>query len=82
MYRTGDILARTISEIVAGADFADILFNALRLPICPDHVDLFTQLVDSCFIGDKLALLLCNKRTFSPPEFCDATRAGQSPWRR
>jgi hypothetical protein len=47
-----------------------------------DNPDLFTQLVDLRFIGLRLGSLFCDKRTFSPPEFCDATGHGQSTWRR
>jgi hypothetical protein len=50
--------------------------------LCPNNPDLFTQLVDLRFIGLRLDLLFCDKRTFSLPEFCDATGHGQSTWRR
>jgi membrane-associated phospholipid phosphatase len=69
MYRRRVILARTISAFFAGAGFGRCFLTLFGVELGRVRQDLFTQIVDSRLIGDKLVLLSVTNALFLPQNF-------------
>src|SRR4030095_8354749 len=80
MYRRGDILARTISEMFARADFGSHPANVWRIP-CVQLLELRSDQLTRALLAIDWRCFFCDKRAFSLPECRGTARRGQSPHR-